>query len=397
MRAKEFVSEIRIHNLDKVNIIFQKGRYGVPYVVARDVPKDKLDILLRALPKRYPNVKPKDLSFRDVENPYGEKISEKINHDITQGQWRAEKLVALPNGSQVILRARNTSDITPPQFVVDVYRPEDTAKSIAHFRFLVLDWEPPKTGWFAKKSKKDPYVIGGNVRVSNEHQRRGIARAVYSWIKSLGNNVKPSSTRTPAGMSMWNSFERNPLEENKDAIKFDIHTPDDFEHSFKISLTVHGKNVGQFSFVRHADTDDVNNEVEVDSRFLNQGYGKLLLLKAIDIANNHGLDFQQDIRGITPAQQRVYDSLESTGHIVSPGQGFWFLTPEGEHELKMLDKQGVAENFADGKGPGRPGDSQRHGIPKHATMAELEKASHAKGRKGQLARWQLNMRRGHKK
>jgi len=57
----------------------------------------------------------------------------------------------------------------------------------------------------------------------------------------------------------------------------------------------------------------------------------------------------------------------------------------------------VKENFADGKGPGRPGDSQRHGIPKKATMAQLEKASHAKGRKGQLARWQLNMRRGKKK
>lgn len=55
------------------------------------------------------------------------------------------------------------------------------------------------------------------------------------------------------------------------------------------------------------------------------------------------------------------------------------------------------ENFADGKGPGRPGDSQRHGISKGASMAELEKASHSKGRKGQLARWQLNMRRGHKK
>ena len=56
--------------------------------------------------------------------------------------------------------------------------------------------------------------------------------------------------------------------------------------------------------------------------------------------------------------------------------------------------QPVAENFADGKGPGRPGDSVRHGIPKNATMAELEKASHSAGRKGQLARWQLNMRRG---
>jgi hypothetical protein len=59
--------------------------------------------------------------------------------------------------------------------------------------------------------------------------------------------------------------------------------------------------------------------------------------------------------------------------------------------------QNMAENFADGKGPGRPGDSQRHGIPKGATMAELEKASHASGRKGQLARWQMNMRRGKNK
>jgi hypothetical protein len=55
------------------------------------------------------------------------------------------------------------------------------------------------------------------------------------------------------------------------------------------------------------------------------------------------------------------------------------------------------ENFADGKGPGRPGDSQRHGIPKGATISQLEKASHSAGRKGQLARWQLNMRRGRKK
>ena len=55
------------------------------------------------------------------------------------------------------------------------------------------------------------------------------------------------------------------------------------------------------------------------------------------------------------------------------------------------------ENFADGKGPGRPGDSSRHGIPKGATIAQLEKASKAKGRKGQLARWQLNMRTGKKK
>ena len=58
---------------------------------------------------------------------------------------------------------------------------------------------------------------------------------------------------------------------------------------------------------------------------------------------------------------------------------------------------GVKENFADGKNPGRKGLSQRVGIPKNATIAQLEKAAKSKGEKGRLARWQLNMRRGKKK
>jgi hypothetical protein len=65
----------------------------------------------------------------------------------------------------------------------------------------------------------------------------------------------------------------------------------------------------------------------------------------------------------------------------------------GEHE----GQQAVSENFADGKNPQDKGDSQRHGIPKGATMAQLEKAARAPGRKGELAHWQLNMRRGKKK
>ena len=73
------------------------------------------------------------------------------------------------------------------------------------------------------------------------------------------------------------------------------------------------------------------------------------------------------------------------------------VSQNGKYVPGPIFTQAVSENFADGKGPGRPGDSQRHGIPKGASMSELEKASHSKGRKGQLARWQLNMRRGHKK
>ena len=80
------------------------------------------------------------------------------------------------------------------------------------------------------------------------------------------------------------------------------------------------------------------------------------------------------------------------------------LKPEGRNKVqqiknayKLLYNKDMVENFADGKGPGKPGDSQRHGIPKGATMAQLQKAAKAPGRKGQLARWQINMRRGRKK
>ena len=58
------------------------------------------------------------------------------------------------------------------------------------------------------------------------------------------------------------------------------------------------------------------------------------------------------------------------------------------------------ENFADGKGPGRKGDSKRAGIPKKATITQLKKIRSSKtasARKKQLAHWQINMRQGRKR
>lgn len=71
--------------------------------------------------------------------------------------------------------------------------------------------------------------------------------------------------------------------------------------------------------------------------------------------------------------------------------------PETDIHSFYYKNNTVTENFADGKGPGRPGDSKRHGIPKHATLAQLDKIAHKGGRKGQLAHWQANMRRGRAK
>lgn len=204
-----------------------------------------------------------------------------------------------------------------------------------------------------------------------------------------GNAVSYELSKYPSDGPFESVFTEN-FADGGNPVKFTVTSPDGYKHSFQITLAVHGKHVGHFNFVRSADTDDVNNEAEVESRWQGQGYGKLLLLKAIDVANNRGLDFQQDIRGITDAQQNVYDSLENAGLIVTPGDGFWFLTPQGEQELN-----GLNENFADGKKPGRKGLSRRVGIPKKASLSRLQKiASSSTGEKRRMAQWQLNMRRG---
>jgi hypothetical protein len=57
----------------------------------------------------------------------------------------------------------------------------------------------------------------------------------------------------------------------------------------------------------------------------------------------------------------------------------------------------IAENFADGKKPGRKGLSRRVGIPKKATLSQLQQiAKSSSGERRRMAQWQLNMRRGKK-
>jgi GNAT superfamily N-acetyltransferase len=215
-------------------------------------------------------------------------------------------------------------------------------------------------------------------------------RVAAQWLRNNGRGVSGE------GFEVYPIMTEGVAEnfaDGENPVKFTVSSPDGYQHSFQITLAVHGKHVGHFNFVRSADTDDVNNEAEVEQRWQGQGYGKLLLMKAIDVANNHGLDFQQDIRGITDAQQNVYDSLENAGLIITPGDGFWFLTPQGEQELN-----GLNENFADGKNPGRKGLSKRVGVNTKASVSSLRKtAKNSSGEKQRMAHWLANMKAGRAK
>jgi len=142
-----------------------------------------------------------------------------------------------------------------------------------------------------------------------------------------------------------------------------------------------------------------------------------LLENSSDAPKRHGFYIVQRARGdrfeypgsptkfANSAMAKTFEYLKQTNAPVrvelTDHQGVIdrVIIQPGDHvknAILNLGQKDIEENFADGRGPGRPGDSQRQGIPKHATMAQLKTAAKAKGRKGQLARWQINMRRGKK-
>jgi GNAT superfamily N-acetyltransferase len=133
-------------------------------------------------------------------------------------------------------------------------------------------------------------------------------------------------------------------EADASTVQFQTASTDNYQSSFTVTAIADGKNVGHFSFFRDLETDDVHNQAEVTDDVRGKGYGKALLLKAIEVANDHGLGFQEDSQSLSRAQSRVYDSLYDAGWIVD-ADGYWFLTPEGEQELARLStiQQGVAE------------------------------------------------------
>lgn len=150
---------------------------------------------------------PKGMKRQKVDPTYS--VNEKINPEIAKKDFYAEKEINIKDVGPLKLVAHNVKSEHPVQFKVEVIRPD--GQSIGYFRFIVMDYDPePRYKMFSKFSEKqDPYIIGGNVSVWNEYQKKGIATEVYKWVKSMGNDIRPSDTQTPAGQAMWRGFEKN--------------------------------------------------------------------------------------------------------------------------------------------------------------------------------------------
>ena len=162
------------------------------------------------------------------------------------------------------------------------------------------------------------------------------------------------------------------------------------KNKFSIEMLVDGKPAGMFQY----DANTGRTITELDPAYRGQGLGQRLILKGIYTAAMLGMDYVED-ESRTAMFDRALDGLADAGYIVNDEE-YWYVTDSGEQFLK----QGVAENFADGKvkGKSRPGRVKKSGASCNGSVTDLrKKAKNASGEKAKMYHWCANMKSGKKK
>ena len=188
-----------------------------------------------------------------------------------------------------------------------------------------------------------------DLEVDERYRGQGIAQTMYDFVKSKGYRIRRSGQQTDAGAAFWQR-----------------HRP--------------GENVWEDELTEFAPSPDRDHNDDVpDPVFVlaNRWWNAAEKQPQIEsVLNSMGWSIQQ-VESEDDAVQLQH--RDGTSYFISADD----FDPD------------VFENFADGKKPGRKGLSKRVGIPKKATLAQLQKiASSSTGERRRMAQWQLNMRRG---
>jgi hypothetical protein len=94
---------------------------------------------------------------------------------------------------------------------------------------------------------------------------------------------------------------------------------------------------------------------------------------------------------LDPTAKQFGDSMP-TQYQVSDLDRLW------GKQYQIRPRQGMTENFADGKKPGRKGLAKRSGVDCKQSVTKLRGiASHSSGERQRMAHWCANMKSGHKK
>ena len=204
-----------------------------------------------------------------------------------------------------------------------------------------------------------------NLYVKHKFRSQGIAQIMYDFVKSKGYKIQRSWDQTDAGAGFWD------------------------KHRGEERVWEQGVAEGSDTEINY----DGNLLVSLIQNYTPQSYAGKLIKQ--DLNDPDSLPFHlADVVGLI--DEIFYESLENGSEGV--------VLPDEKQDLRFFyqaakksKKQGVAENFADGRNPQDKGDAKRHGINTKASVSSLRKTAKQGGRKGQLAHWMANMKAGRAK
>ena len=231
-----------------------------------------------------------------------------------------------------------------------------------------------------------------DLRVDDKYQGQGIARVMYDYVKSLGYTINRSWDQTDAGAGFWNK-----------------HRGED--------VRVWEQGVVEGKVKLYTDPSYFGAEVD-DTGFDN--------LPIVNISANQLVGFEPDDKMNQPKSKANVEKIVAglkqgaklppllvrkykNGYQVLDGHHrFWAYKLLGvksipsrivpDEDIEEISKQGVAENFADGKNPGRKGLAKRSGVNTKASVSSLRKtAKNSSGEKQRMAHWLANMKAGRAK
>ena len=124
-----------------------------------------------------------------------ELLIENINKQVLQPGFHTTK--SIPNSEYVMIADCKKEINSNPHLEISVI--DKGINTIAFATFVI------RRGKLIFNKNLEAY----NIRVNDEHRRKGIAKSIYQFVSELGNNIAPSKTQTHAGKTMWNGFNKD--------------------------------------------------------------------------------------------------------------------------------------------------------------------------------------------
>ena len=260
------------------------------------------------------------------------------------------------------------------------------------------DWGNNVLGSVAFNIGDDNELDPQDLKVDERYQGQGIARVMYDYAKSKGYTIHRSYDQTDAGAGFWNKHRGEDVRVWEDVPQPGPSSgaPKQFVPDAKIET--HQMTVKQI-ISSIPGVPYYNNVVDdYDAKDYCWGVTK----KSIEYAT-YLKDHPETLADLDPIIV-LNGKFEDGAHRVS---AIWLLQQRMDPKNPLWKnaklnvqfvKQGVAENFADGKNPGRKGLSKRVGVNTKASVSSLRKtAKNSSGEKQRMSHWLANMKAGRAK